>query len=168
MSNTKRLTLDEVKATQEYSILTGKQQLFTETYIAGGIGTGTYDPIEATMTAYSCKSKENARVMSYSLMANIRIVAVLNRHFNREPLEEFLIQVDRAILNKKLSVANLNALKLKADILGYGARLPGVGGTATGTLPPDVVDATKAAKKAARKKPVRPAPPEPENQFSNH
>ena len=167
MSNNKRLTLAEVKDTQEYSILTGKQQLFAETYIASGIGTGTYDPIAATLLAYTCKSKENARVMSYALMANIRIVAVLNRHFNREPLEAFLIQVDRAIQNKKLSVAQMNALKLKADILGYGARLPGTDRNATDAIPPDVRAASKAAKKAARKKPVRLAAPEPSNPFAD-
>ena len=152
---TRRLTLEQIKDTQEYSILTGKQQLWCETYIRSGIDTGTYDPILATQTAYICKSRENARVMSYSLMANIRIVAVLNRHFNREPIEEFLIQVDRAIQNKKLSVAQLNALKLKGDILGYTTRLPGTNNFPAGTIPPDVTAATQAAKKAARKKPGR-------------
>jgi hypothetical protein len=161
----RRLTLEQVKDTQEYSLLTGKQQLFVETYIAGGIGTGTYDPISATLISYNCKSRENARVMSYSLMANIRIVAALNRHFNREPLEEFLIQVDRAIQNKKLSIAQLNALKLKADICGYSARLPGTDRQATDAIPPDVAAATKAAKKAARKQPVRKEAP---NQFADY
>ena len=164
MSST-RLNLDQVKDTQEYSVLTGKQQLFVETYIRGGIDTGTYDPIGATLTAYTCKSRENARVMSYSLMANIRIVAVLNRHFNREPIEEFVTQLDRAIRNKKLTIAQFEVLKLKGDILGYTTRLPGVNHSASGTLPPDVVAATKAAKKAARKAPVR---KEPVNQFDDH
>lgn len=161
----KRLTLEEIKATQEYSILTGKQQMFVETYCAGGIDTGTYDPKNAAMFAYSCKSIEVARIMSYALMANIRIVAVLNRHFNREPLEEFLIQLDRAILNKKLTVAQFNALKLKGDILGYTTRLPGTANMPAGVLPPDVVEATKVARNEKRKKPERTPKVKPASEF---
>ena len=165
-----RLTLEQIKGTQEYSILTGKQQMFAETYIKSGIDTGTYDPIFATMQAYKCKSRENARVMSYSLMANIRIVAVLNRHFNREPIEAFLIQIDHAIRNKKLTIAQLSALKLKGDILGYTSRLPGTSGLPTGVIPPDVIEADKAARKAKRKKPEkaeRAPKAEPPSDFDN-
>jgi hypothetical protein len=164
----KRLPLEEIKNLQEYAVLTGKQQLFIETYCQGGIDTGIYDPIVATLTAYKCKSKENARVMSYSLMANIRIVAVLNRHFNREPIEEFLIQVDRAIQNKKLSVAQLNALKLKGDVLGYTTRLPGTNNYPLGTVPPDVQKTLDASRKAKRAKPVRAPQPETPNPYINH
>ena len=166
MSNvSKRLTLEQIKDTQEYSILTGKQQLFVETYIRGGIDTGTYDPKNAAMFAYSCKSIEVARIMSYALMANIRIVAVLNRHFNREPLEDFLIQLDRAIINKKLSTAQMMALKLKGDILGYTTHLPGTPNMPLGTLPADVVEATAEARKAKRKKPERAPKVKPTSEF---
>lgn len=164
----KRLTLEQIKDTQEYSILTGKQQLFVETYIRGGIDTGTYDPKSAAMIAYSCKSLEVARIMSYALMSNIRIVAALNRHFNREPLEAFLIQVDRAIINKKLTVAQFNALKLKGDILGYTTRLPGTNNMPSGLLPADVVEATAEARKAKRKKPVRAEKVEPPSKYADH
>ena len=167
-ANLKRLTLDEVKATQEYSVLTGKQQFFVETYCKSGLDTGTYDPILATLTAYKCKSREIARIMSYSLMANIRIVEVLNRHFNREPIEEFMVQLNRAIQNKKLSVAQLQALKLKADIQGFTARLPGMDRQATDRIPSDIEKATEAARKAKRKKPVREPKPEPANEFDDH
>src|ERR1700675_4327097 len=127
----KRLTLDEVHALPEYQRLTQKQRLFCSTYVAGGLHDGNYDPIAATHTAYQCKSTEVARVMSYPLMQNIRIIAVLNRHFNAEPIEEFIVQVDRAIQNKHLTVAQLQALKLKGDVLGYTTRLPG-----TNNFPP--------------------------------
>jgi hypothetical protein len=168
MSNTKRLTLEEVKATQEYSILTGKQQFFVEAYCSSGIDTGTYDPVEATFIAYKCKSREVARIMSYSLMQNIRIVEVLNRHFNREPLEEFLVQLNRAIQNKKLTVAQLQALKLKADIQGFTARLPGVDHQATDRIPSDIEAASAAARKAKRKKPERETKPEPKSEYDDH
>jgi len=166
---TSRLSFEQVQATQEYSILTGKQQLFVETYIRSGLDTGTYDPIQATQTAYICKSRENARVMSYSLMANIRIVAVLNRHFNKEPLEEFIEQINRAIRNKKLSVAQIQALKLKGDVLGYTTRLPGTNNFGLDTIPNDVHEATVAARKAKRKPRVEKAAKlEPISEFADH
>jgi hypothetical protein len=161
-----RLTMEQVKATQEYSILTGKQQLFCDTYIQSGLDTGTYDPVLAALTAYVCKSRENARVMSYSLMANIRIVAVLNRHFSKEPLEEFIEQINRAIRNKKLTTAQMQALKLKGDVLGYTTRLPGTNNFLLDTIPADVVDATKKARKSQRKPHV--AKPEPKWEYSDH
>jgi hypothetical protein len=167
MSNT-RLTLAQVKDTQEYSVLTGKQQLWCETYIQGGIDTGTYDPVGATQVAYSTKSRENARVMSYALMSNLRIIATLNRHFNREPIEDFVIQIDRAIQNKKLSIAQMQALKLKADVLGYGCRLPGADGSNSGKIPAEIASETAAAKKAARKRPVRAPAVEAPNEYADH
>lgn len=164
----KRLTLEQVKATQEYSVLTGKQQLFCETYIKSGIDTGRYDQHLATATAYSCKSAENARVMSYSLMMNIRIIAVLNRHFNRTPIEEFITLVDKAIRNKKLTQAQVWALKLKGDILGYTTRLPGAPNMPAGVIPADVLEADREARKAQRKKPERKPKVEAVNEFDDH
>ena len=163
---TTRLTMEQVKETQEYSILTGKQQLFVETYINSGVETGTYDPIAATLMAYVCKSRENARVMSYSLMQNIRIIAVLNRHFNKEPLEAFLDQINAAIRNKKLSVAQMQALKLKGDVLGYTTRLPGTNNIPLDTIPADVAAATKKARKSQRKPYA--VKPEPPSEYADH
>jgi hypothetical protein len=159
----KKLGREELEATPEYQQLTAKQQLFVMTYCMAGLVDGHYDQTAATQTAYNCKNLESARVMSYSLIANIRIVAALNRHFNREPIEEFLRQVDRAIVNKKLSIAQINALKLKADVLGFAARLPGTNNQATGVLPTDVLEASEAARKAKRKPRTPKPPPEKPN-----
>ena len=163
-----RLTLEQVRTTQEYSVLTGKQQCFIDTYVKSGLDTGTYDPVISAFTAYTCKSMENARVMSYALMSNIRIVAVLNRHFNKEPLEEFIEQINRAIRNKKLTVAQMQALKLKGDVLGYTTRLPGTNNFPLDTIPPDIQAGTLAAKKAKRKPPTRPEKPEPPWEYADH
>lgn len=156
---THRLGREELEATPEYQQLTHKQQLFVMHYCMGGLVDGHYDQTAATQTAYNCKSLESARVMSYSLLSNIRIIAALNRHFNRTPIEEFLVQVNRAITNKKLSVAQLNALKLKADILGFTARLPGTNKHALGVIPDDVLQASEEARKAKRKpRTLKPTP----------
>lgn len=161
----RRLSVDDLRKTQEFQQLTERQQLFVATYCAAGMVDGIYDPVAATKTAYRCKSFEVARIMSYSLMANIRIVAVLSRHFNAEPIEEFLVEVNRAIRNKHLTIAQLQALKLKADLLGFTVRLPGVGNNAAAVLPTDVLEASKEAIKAKRKAAPKPSKKEPPSAY---
>ena len=113
-----RMPMADLEKTQEFQQLTKKQQLFVRTYCEAGLTTGNYDSVEATMTAYNCKNLETARIMSYGQMSNIRIIAVLSRHFCRTPIEDFMVLVDRAIANKKLSMAQIQALRLKFEILG--------------------------------------------------
>lgn len=157
MSERKRMPLAELRETQEFQILTQKQQLFCATYCDFGLSTGTYDAVEATRVAYACKTREIARVMSYSLMQNIRIVAVLNRHFQMEPIEEFMVQLNRAINNKKLTTAMLQALRLKCDMLHLGSRIP-YENHATGTIPQSVLDAEKPVRKPKKKALIERAP----------
>lgn len=158
----KRLTVEELEQTQEYQRLTPKQRMFVATYVGGGLSTGNYDTVSATMTAYKCKNAEVARIMSYSVVANIRIVAVLNRHFAKEPIEEFLTMLDRAINNKKLTPSQLGALQLRCAVLGYANRLPNKGRV----LRPDVVeDAREKPKKAIAPKPVTPSKKPKETNF---
>lgn len=146
----KRMTVEELVETHEYQRLTQKQRLFVATYCAGGLLDGNYDPVAATRTAYQCKSVEVARIMSYSILANIRIVAVLNRHFNRTPTEEFMIMLDRAVNNKKLTMAQLEALRLKCSIMGIGCRIPNK--QSIGAVPADIVEASKKERKSKKVK----------------
>lgn len=119
-----RMPLDQLKETEEYQCLTPKQKLFVATYCEGGLVDGNYDPVIAVMVAYKCKSIETARVMSYSMMQSLRIIAVLNRHFNKTPIEDVLVQVNRAIHNKKVTNAQVQALRLKCEILGIPSMFP--------------------------------------------
>lgn len=156
----KRISVDDLKQTPEFQRLTQKQRLFIIAYCDGGLFNGNYDPIAATRTAYQCKSPEVARIMSYSLMQNIRIIAVLNIHFNTSPTEEMLVAVDRAIHNRRLTIAQIQALRLKCDLLGLATRsIPNT----TGVIPPGVLEETRAARKAKNKeaKPRTPKPVEP-------
>lgn len=148
-----RMSLEELEKTTDYLRLTPKQRLFCSTLVAGGILDGNYDPAAATMTAYNCRNMEVARIMSYSMMANIRIVAVLNLHFGTTPSEQFLETLDRAIRNKNLSPSQLAALRLKCDIMGFANRLPERAPSPKFTPHQGVQDA--AAKKEKRKKPAR-------------
>ena len=143
-----RLTLDQLKQTMEYKKLTQKQQLFVATYCEGGLVDGNYDAVGATRTAYQCKSLEVARIMSYSLLANIRIIAVLNLHFNVTPTEDFMVMLDRAIRNKNFTMAQLGAMKLKCELMKIGNRLPGT--SSVGILPDDILEASRAAKKTKK------------------
>lgn len=152
-----RIKLDDLVLTPEYQRLTQKQRLWIATYIAGGMLDGNYDPIAATRTAYECKTPEVARIMSYSVMMNMRIIEVLNRHFNKAPIEEFLTLLDRAIHNKKVTIAQVNALKLKADILGFGSRIPNK--QAFDGVPLDVKADSKARRKAKRQAQRKAHPP---------
>ena len=144
----KKLTVEQIQETQEYLRLTQKQQLFVATYCGGGLLDGNYDAVAATRTAYQCKSMEVARIMSYSLLQNIRIIEVLNRHFGVTPIEEFLVQVNRAINNRNLTQAQMDALKLKSDILGYANRIPNHQSFAT--IPTDVLEESRKARKTKK------------------
>jgi hypothetical protein len=152
---TKRMSVEDLKKTPEFQHLTQKQRLFVATYCAGGLLDGNYDPIAATRTAYNCKNYESARCMSYPIMQNIRIVAVLNLHFGRTPIEDFIVLLDRAINNKKLTNAQLGALRLKSDLLRRPSAIPNRANV--GVLPEDV---RAAEKKKKSKKPRESQPPD--------
>jgi hypothetical protein len=163
-----RVPLSELELTVEYRRLTQKQKLWISTYVAGGMLDGNYDAIAATRTAYAARTPEIARVMHYNILQTIGIVAVLSIHFNREPIEDFLVTLDRAIRNKKLTIAQLQALKLKSDILGFGIGLPrGRKKLPPPAIPPDVQEASRVARKAERKprKPPEPKAKDPYNYF---
>lgn len=132
----------------EYQRLTKKQQLFVDAYCnRNGSPDGKFDPVSATMVAYQCKNRNVARVMSYGLMQNVRIIEVLNRFFKRTPPQEFIISLDRAIRNKHLSNAQVQALRMKCAVLGFANRLPH-----SHTAPVNADKDAPEIKKPARKK----------------
>jgi hypothetical protein len=146
----KRMSLAELEMLPEYMKLTQKQKLFIATYCEFGLADGNYDAVEATRIAYKCKNPEVARIMSYSLMQNIRIIAVLNRHFNATPIEEFLVMLDRAINNKKLTVAQIQALRLKCEVMGFTNKLPAQAPMIAALR--EAQDSAKETRKSKRKK----------------
>jgi len=118
-----KLTLEELTKTREFQQLTEKQRLFVATYVESGINDNKYDAVGAAMTAYGAKNRNVARIMSYSLLQNIRIIQVLNLHFNTTPTEAFLTQIERAIHNKRLTPQQVSAMWLKCQVLGLGQSL---------------------------------------------
>jgi len=109
----KRPPLSEIEKTSEFQRLTKKQKLFLATYLQGG------DAVEAVLAAYQCADWSTARRMSYTLLKNVKIAEVLNLHFCPEPLEKFIAVLNRAIRNKKLTLAQFKALEVKAQSLGF-------------------------------------------------
>jgi hypothetical protein len=170
MSQNQRMSLEELEQTPEYQVLTPKQRLFVATYIQGGADGGQYDPVHAVTVAYNCKDRNSARVLSYEMFRSIRVVAALNRHFNREPLEAFLMVLDRAIQNKHLKESQLHALRLKADLLGLPSRMPPDGRTIKDVLDEVRKDGRKIQRTGRKPRktpePTTPAKPTEEDTFS--
>jgi len=129
MSDLPRMPFEELSKTEEFERLTKKQQAFVKAYCV------KYNVIEAMRAAYNCKSDEVARIMSYPLMRNINIISVLNRHFGTDPINDFLLTLDRAIHNKHLTIAQISALKLYSEVKGWGTALPSKSGSAEPEVP---------------------------------
>ena len=84
------MPVSEIEKIPEYQRLTRKQKLFVSTYIQGG------DAVAATLAAYQCADWSTARRMAYTLLKNVKIAEVLNLHFCPEPLEKFIVVLNRA------------------------------------------------------------------------
>lgn len=160
MTPSKRISLDELRTTPEYIRLTPKMKMFIDSYCSAGAIDGNFDAVAAINQAYRCKSYEVARIMSYSILANIKIVAVLNRYFGTEPVDSFLANLDRAVRNKRLTLAQLGALRLQCDVLGIGTKIPAnFGGQPPKADPPVKDKRSKKPKKTTSTKSAAPPPP---------
>lgn len=121
--NLPRMPLSELKETTEFLRLTPRQQLYVSTYVETGMALGRYDDEAAIRMAYRCSTDESVRVMRYALKRSIKVVEVLNMHFGKNATAAFLDDVNRAIRNKHLTQAQLEAIILKSKILGIDSSL---------------------------------------------
>jgi hypothetical protein len=122
-----RMSLSDLSRTPEFNQLSLKMEKFVAIYLQSLISTGTADVLAAVKGArYNCKSDQNARILGFQLLANPKIVLVLNRFFGVTPTEAFRKQVQKAISNKKLSVAQVRALELYSNINGFEKTAVGV------------------------------------------
>ncbi|MFZ3374520.1 MAG: hypothetical protein WA183_03100 [Chthoniobacterales bacterium] len=128
-----RLTLAELQATDCYTELTPRQKVLVDTFVTSG-----GDRLLATQTAYKTASGEVARVMAYRAFATPRVIAALAAYFQSEPLEDFKAEVRRAYRSRKLTIAQVRAMELHADMNGWAsASLPSVHGRDTRLPEPD-------------------------------
>ncbi len=104
--------------------LTERQKLMIETYITSGA-----DKTLSVLTAYHVKDRETARKMSYESFSRPGVIQVLNAYWGVTPFEAFKQDVERAVRNKSLSVAQIRALELQARLNGWSStNLPNLHG----------------------------------------
>jgi hypothetical protein len=120
-----RMDVYKLSQTQEFSHLSPKMARFVMAYVKTLTDTDTVDPLAAVKYAYNTKNDESARTLGYELLANPKVILVLNLFFGVTPSEAFLKQVERAIYNPNLSVAQIDALKLYCD--AHGIQRSGLG-----------------------------------------
>jgi hypothetical protein len=114
--------LADVSKTPEFGHLSQKQAAWILKYIKGWLDTGSFDATASTLASYDCKTVESARTFSYQLLTNPKIILVLNRFFGNTPEQSFLEQVERACYTRKLTVAQVDALKLYGELRGWTGR----------------------------------------------
>jgi hypothetical protein len=109
-----KLTWEEISQTLEFKRLTPKQQMFLCTYISNG-----YDPINACLTAYKCKSERNARIMTYGLLRHFGICMCISLHMGDDPQDTYCNQLARDILKGRITPDSLAAYRLYAEVKGW-------------------------------------------------
>jgi hypothetical protein len=144
-----RLSFEQLKQEPCFTNLTPKQRLMIETFIASN-----GDRVLAVKTAYNAKTLDIARVMAYELFENPKIIACLAIYFQDDPLDVFKRDVQRAWRNKRLSIAQVQAMKLYCDVNGWGSgSLPNLHG------PGSAEPARSAKQSRAKNSKVTPADP---------
>lgn len=109
-----KITLDQLRREQCFLALTDKQKLCVEVYLECG------DKLKAVQASYACRSKQSAKVLTYSVFQNPRVVSALAVANGEDAgLVAFKANLERAVLNPKLTIAQAQALKLYAQLHGY-------------------------------------------------
>jgi hypothetical protein len=112
----------DLSRTSAFHRLSPKQAVWVLTYVQGYLDTGIFDPLAATKASYDCANEESARTFGYQLISHPKILIAMNRFFGDSPEQSFLNQVEQACFNKKLSVAQVDALKLYGELRGWTGR----------------------------------------------
>ena len=109
------LTVEQLRLTPEFRKLTAAQKMMLETYIASG-----GDKILAVRSAYSTKSHEVARVMSYEAFESTRVRAAINLWERKTGFDIFIEKVDSLIdKGTRITDAEVAALTLEAKLKGW-------------------------------------------------
>ena len=113
METQKPMNETEIAKLQSFRVLTEKQRAMVLAYLANG-----HDRVAATATAYRFKSPESERVASYAFFRNPKIARCLNQIFNVSAKDQFLAEIDQAIRNPGVTLAQVQALVVKGKLLG--------------------------------------------------
>ena len=127
-----RVRLADLIQRREFQCLTPKQQAFLSRYISSGLLTGCYDASAATAAVYRTTPK-NATIMSYEILGNRKIKAVIDLHFRRSEFDSIMDDLARAARlsiardlkhGGSLSIATIKAVQI---LRNYARQNPGAG-----------------------------------------
>jgi hypothetical protein len=115
-----RLPLGQIALTQEFLSLSAKRRDWVACYILGGMS-GDYDAVAATKAVFKTANPKTVTSMSYALLADKKVQAVLDLHFGkkRDPLDDVLAQLATVIAKAlradkkrgRISVATVKAMQ---------------------------------------------------------
>jgi hypothetical protein len=120
------LPLDELVLRPEWACLTEKQKRFTSLFIQSG------DALFAVNSTYNCKTEWNAKLLSYEILKNPKVEAVLEL-YKPTTREEFFARLQKKIEHDDLSVAQIEGIKLLCAERGWAepSNLPRINGYKT-------------------------------------
>lgn len=110
------LSLDELMLRPEWRVLTPKQARFTALYLE------SQDPVFAANSVYNVKSEQNARLLTYELLANPKIEACVTLFFGAASQDAFLDKLQRSLEKKLCSGKKLTSADKVSLALLFNAR----------------------------------------------
>jgi len=109
-----KLSFEMLRVCSEFQLLTVRQRKAVEIFLATG------DKAKAVSASYHCKTPETVRVMCYRVFNHPRVIAVLAVANGADPDKVvFLERVERLIRSKKTTVAQVQAIRLYGQMLGF-------------------------------------------------
>ncbi len=114
MSLKPTLTLDELRLTPEYSVLTPKMKLFIDVYVES-----RGDILDAVHEAYVCKSGREEKIVSWQIMRHPKIIAVLEVWTNKDEKEIFLDNLKDLLRQKDVPIGKIRLMELHAELMGW-------------------------------------------------
>ena len=114
MSSNPTLTLDELRLTPEYSVLTPKMKLFIDAYVES-----RGDILDAVHEAYVCKSGREEKIVSWQIMRHPKIIAVLEVWTNKDEKDIFLDNLKDLLRQKDVPVGKIRLMELHAELMGW-------------------------------------------------
>jgi hypothetical protein len=108
-----RFTHDEVKAMPSFRCLTGQQQKILLNYLFL-----SKNRLAAVIACSRCSKYESARVYSYNFFKSQRVLEFLAEVLPDQSRKFLLDSIEIALRRRKLTHAQVELLRLKAEIIG--------------------------------------------------
>ena len=113
-AQTEPMTEAEIRKLPSYLDLTEKQRALVLEFTKNG-----GDKVAAVIAVYAHKSANGARVASYAYFKNPRVRRCLDEVFRVTKKDQYIREIDEAVRNPKLAMAQVEALAAKGRLLGF-------------------------------------------------